>query len=698
MKVGGATESAGGFNVPHSQYEELGKILNSVPQVVWRADAHGRADFFSSQWMKLYGGSPDELMGTGWLRFVHPEDIATVLEARRIEGKKAKPWEIKLRILQRDGTYRWTLIRSSPELDDNGRIHCWYGVCLDIQDTVDSQEALRESEALYRSVLESSADCIKIIDQDGRLLFLNSSGKSALELDDPAEVIGTQWIVAWPLESRPEVERALHQARCGKKARFSGYCPTAKGSPRWWDVILTPIPGKSSEPGKILAVSRDVTSQVAQAEQLRWASEHDPLTSLPNRRAFENRLSEALKEARRQGKQTGLLLVDLDHFKHVNDRLGHEAGDRLLKNFTEELGQAVRSGDYVARLGGDEFAIILSNVKGSDDLVSIGTAILNRLKRPMAIGNEAVSVGASIGGAMYPRDAKDSAGLIRCADTAMYALKAEGRGGTKIFLPEFRSEAQEAASQLNLGRNALTSTSVEAAYQPKVDLIDGQVLGYEALLRWRHPTFGLQLPETVSESFRNFEIATKIGSLMRDAVFGDINEGRLALTANQRVALNASPAEFLRDDFAENFLERLAHFGVPGNRIELEITEQALAERHSAYISRAINLLKTAGIRIALDDFGTGHSSLAHLRDFPIDIIKIDRSFIARISSDQSAEAIVRAVIALSKSLQIQVVAEGIEDARQASILRDMGCRVGQGYFLGRPIPSSAFVGDVQAA
>lgn len=684
--------------MPHSAYAELGKILDSVPQVVWRADARGRADFFSSQWMQLYGGSPDELLGTGWLRFVHPEDIGSVLEARRIEGKKAKPWEIRLRILQRDGTYRWTLIRSSPELDEQGKLICWYGVCLDIQDTVDSQEALRESEALYRSVLESSADCIKILDQDGRLLFLNTSGQKALELNDPSDLIGTDWLVSWPLEARPSVARAIKDARQGRKARFSGYCPTAKGSPRWWDVILTPIPGRSSAPGKILAVSRDVTSHVAQAEQLRWASEHDPLTSLPNRRAFENRLENALDTARRTKKQVGLLLVDLDHFKHVNDRLGHEAGDRLLKNFTEELGQAVRSGDYVARLGGDEFAIILSDVKSSDDLLSIGTAILNRLKRPIPVGNEAVSVGASIGGAMYPRDATNSAGLIRCADTAMYALKAEGRGGTKIFLPEFRSEAQEAASQLNLGRNAVTAASIEAAYQPKIDLLEGQVLGYEALLRWNHPTCGLQLPETVLESFRNFEVATKIGGLMRAAVFGDLKSGRLSLSGNQRVALNASPAEFLRDDFAEKFLEQLSQYDIPGQRIELEITEQALAERHSGYISRAINLLKKAQIRIALDDFGTGHSSLAHLRDFPVDIIKVDRSFVGRITGDESAAAIVKAVIALGTSLSIQVVAEGIECAEQLSLLREMGCRVGQGFFLGRPVASSSLRPQVEAA
>jgi diguanylate cyclase (GGDEF)-like protein/PAS domain S-box-containing protein len=698
MKVGCGTHGPGGFHVPQSQYEELGKILNSVPQVVWRADARGHADFFSAQWMKLYGGSPEELMGTGWLRYVHPEDIAGVIEARRTEGPKAKPWEIKLRIRQRDGTYRWTLIRSGPELDENARLICWYGVCLDIQDTVDSQEALRESEALYRSVLESSADCIKILDKNGRLLFLNPAGQSALELDDPAQLVGTEWLTAWPLGARPGVEQAMAQARTGSKARFSGYCPTAKGTPRWWDVILTPIPGKASEPGKILAVSRDVTSQVAQAEQLRWASEHDPLTSLPNRRAFENRLAEALEVAGERDKQVGLLLIDLDHFKHVNDRLGHEAGDRLLQNFTQELGQAVRSGDYVARLGGDEFAIILSDVKSSDDLVTIGAAILNRLKKPMAIGDQAVSVGASIGGAIFPLDANDCAGLIRCADTAMYALKAEGRGGTKIFLPEFRSEAQEAASQLNLGRSALTAASVEAAYQPKIDLNDRMILGYEALLRWHHPTFGLQLPETVSESFRNFEVATKIGSLMRDVVFGDIKAGRLELGAHQRIALNASPAEFLRDDFADNFLECLSHYGISGERVEIEITEQALAERHSAYISRAINQLKTAGIKIALDDFGTGHSSLAHLRDFPVDILKIDQTFVARLVTDESAEAIVRAVIALGQSLHIQVVAEGIENAEQASLLRDMGCRVGQGFYLGRPVTASALMRADEAA
>ena len=663
----------------------LEKILNSIPQVVWTAGRDGKPDFFSDQWAEMYGGAPKDLLGSGWLRFIHPADVAQLVGAQR--GIEVREWELKLRILHRDGRFRWALVRARPEFGPTGRLRRWYGVCLDIHDAVEAQEALRESEELYRNVLEASADCIKVLNPQGRLQFVNGPGLCSLEIDEPADVLGTDWVGFWPLEARIIVREALEAAQNGEKARFSAFCPTAKGSPRWWDVILTPILSSGDSPSKILAVSRDITSQVAKAEQLLWASEHDPLTALPNRRSFEKRLNEALETARRRSKSVGLLLLDLDHFKHVNDSFGHGAGDLLLKRFTQKLGESVRANDYVARLGGDEFAIILDDVSGTQDLLEVGEAIALRLECPIQLDGQSVSVGASIGGALFPRDAGCASDLIKSADTAMYALKAEGRGGTKLFIPEFRSEAQRAASQLTLGRSAVTAESVEPVYQPKVALISREVTGYEALLRWRHPRLGIQHPETVAESFRNFELSTKIGRLMQTAVFSDMAAGRLALKDGQRVALNASPAEFLRDDFAETFIQRLRQYGISGSHLEIEITEQALAERHSQLISKALVKLKSEHIKIALDDFGTGQSSLAHLRDFPVDILKIDRSFIERVCAEEGVGAIVGAVLALGRSLNIDVVAEGIETVAQLDRLKAMGCIFGQGFLLGRPLP-----------
>jgi diguanylate cyclase (GGDEF)-like protein/PAS domain S-box-containing protein len=668
-----------------SSSRQLGKILNSIPQVVWTAGRDGKPDFFSDQWSELYGGTPSELLGTGWLRFIHPDDIAKLVSVRAVIAGKAEEWQERLRILHRDGSYRWALIRARPEFAANRKLRRWYGTCVDIHETVVAQEALRESEALYRSVLEASADCIKILDPRGRLLFLNRPGQCSLEIDDPSEFIGSEWINFWPLEAHALVREAITSAQTGKKARFSAYCPTAKGASRWWDVILTPILNECSATDKILAVSRDITSQVAKSEQLRWASEHDALTSLPNRRSFETQLSSSLDAAQQAGKALGLLFLDLDHFKHINDSLGHDAGDLLLKKFTQKLGESVRFNDYVARLGGDEFAIILHDASGTQDLIELGDGIAERLSTPIQLGSQTVSVGASIGGALFPRDGTNARELIKSADLAMYALKAEGRGGTKIFLPEFRAEAQQAASQLNLGRTSVTAETIEPVYQPKVELVSNTIVGYEALLRWRHPTFGLQFPNSVAESFRNFETSTKIGRLMQTAVLRDLAEGGLVLEPGQRVALNASPAEFLRDDYAETLVARMRLYGISGSMLEVEVTEQALAERHASLISRALIKLKSEGIRIALDDFGTGQSSLSHLRDFPVDIIKIDRSFVQRVNADEGVHAIISAILALGRSLKIEVVAEGVETHEQLDLLKSMDCRIGQGFLLGKP-------------
>jgi len=251
-----------------------------------------------------------------------------------------------------------------------------------------------------------------------------------------------------------------------------------------------------------------------------------------------------------------------------------------------------------------------------------------------------------------------------------------------------REEAQRTASQLSLARVAVTEASVCPYYQPKVDLRTGQVAGFEALLRWVHPGKGLQLPETIEEAFKDYELASKIGSLMQARVLADIRSWERGAVEFGRVSINAAPAEFLRDDYAERLLERVAVAGVPATRLEIEVTEHALMANASKYVCRALALLKEAGTTVALDDFGTGHSSLSHLRDFPVDVVKIDRSFVKQMAEDEEIAAIVRAVINLAASLRIDSVAEGVETREQADLLRAAGCTLGQGFLLGRPSPA----------
>nr|WP_235506668.1 EAL domain-containing protein [Altererythrobacter sp. Root672] len=408
------------------------------------------------------------------------------------------------------------------------------------------------------------------------------------------------------------------------------------------------------------------------------------MTELPNRRAFERHLQDATMRASKSGSRVGLLLIDLDHFKHVNDTLGHVAGDHLLRVFSSRLKRRLRATDFVARIGGDEFAVIVEECAHDDQLRATGEAIGSELRKAIRYEHRTINIGCSFGGAVFPRDAEEARDLLRNADIALYARKRGGRGGIQLFDARMREEAQRVASQLSLARGALSEKTVEPHYQQKAKVRTGEVIGFEALLRWRSAG-QYQLPEAVEAAFKDYELSSKIGALVQRRVFMDMRSWLDAGLQFGSVAINAAPAEFLRDDFAERLIERLHHHQVPPALVEIEVTEHAFLNRGSAFVARALHVLHRAGVRIALDDFGTGHSSLSHLRDFPVDVVKIDRSFVCKMTGDYEVRAIVSAVVDLAQQLRIDVVAEGVENELQRALLVAMGCPYGQGHLFGGP-------------
>jgi len=583
-----------------------------------------------------------------------------------------------------------------PWLSD-GQIRGIIGVSRDLTERMAAEAALKRSECLHRSILEASADCITVMSVVGELQLMNGPGAKAMGLDCPEAAIGTSWSDLWPEGNRAVALCALAQAREGKVARFTARRSTDHDF-QWWDVMVTPIIDDAGMVTSLLSIARDVSESKQTAEQLLWTSEHDTLTKLANRHAFQARLQAAALRTMRTKKPFGLLLLDLDRFKQINDTLGHAAGDELLCSFGDVLKQCVREDDFVARLGGDEFAILLDGVKDEFNLERVGSMILERLKTPMRVGGREISAGASIGGALFPSQASSANELFNNADTALYALKASGRGGTRIFHGRLREQAQQIASQLNLAREALCASSVVPHYQAKVNLRTGSLAGYEALLRWVHPQRGLQSPATVQEAFKEYELASKIGDLMLRGVIKDMHLWIAQQIPFGRISINAAPAEFLRDDYAERLLRVLQTNNIPTHLIEIEVTEHVFLERGSEFVARALKLLNSAGVRIALDDFGTGYSSLSHLRDFPVDVVKIDRSFIERMVDETEISAIVSAVISLAADLQIEVVAEGLETEQQRNILIKKRCTYGQGYLYGRPVRASEVGASLRAA
>lgn len=412
---------------------------------------------------------------------------------------------------------------------------------------------------------------------------------------------------------------------------------------------------------------------------------HDALTGLPNRRLFFDRLGLAIAKAQRDGKRLGVMFIDLDNFKPVNDSLGHAAGDALLRAVSERLRATVRAQDTVARVGGDEFVVLVGDISHSDELFRLAERILDNLSKPFTILGREVYAGCSIGISSYPEDGTTPEALCKCADIAMYQAKQAGRGCFRLYDPEMNRLATEHLELETALRQALERDEFELVYQPQIDVTSGALYGMEALLRWRHPQRGLLTPAQFLPVAEQSDLILHIGrrSLLKacEQCRGWLAQGYGEL----KVAVNLSSREFWRGDIVGSVREALEQTGLPPRLLQLELTEGILMENVETAAAR-VRELKALGVMIAVDDFGTGYASLAHLVRFPIDVLKVDRYFVQDIDQHLTDRAIVCAILALAESLQLDVVAEGVERAPQIDLLRGLGCHLFQGYYVSRPL------------
>ena len=532
------------------------------PQIPWTADPQGDVLNMSPRWCNLTGMPPEEALGQGWVRALHPDDVPTVAQHWLDAVASRRSVDIEYRLCLADAGYRWFRVSATPRLDENGAVVRWYGTVEDIHD-------------------------------------------------------------------RKHAEK-----------------------------------------------------------QLRWAAYHDDLTGLPNRRFFVERLREALDDNSGRSRRVGLLVLDLDHLKQTNDKFGHDAGDALLKEFGQRLRRVVRTTDTVARLSGDEFAVVLSDVAEADGVAAVAQAILVRMQEPLTHKGKTLDCRTSIGGAISGEHSLIAEELLKQADLALYSCKAAGRGTFAMFKPLMRDEAQKTASALEIARRALEHDWIEPFYQPKVELGSGKLAGFEALLRWRHPRMGIQSPDTLAPAFDDMELGLALGARMLACVVRDMRRWLDAGLDVGRISINASSAEFRRDDYAQRVLDHLREAGIPPNRFVVEVTETVFLDHNVEHAQKTLRALSEGGVSIALDDFGTGYASLLHLKLFPVNVLKIDRSFVDGLETDTDDAAIVKAVLSLGQSLDIKTVAEGVETAAQALFLREHGCDLGQGYHFGRPMPA----------
>jgi diguanylate cyclase (GGDEF)-like protein len=440
----------------------------------------------------------------------------------------------------------------------------------------------------------------------------------------------------------------------------------------------------------VLEHEAQAIEQTRLSEQLRYVAEHDELTGLPRRDLFNRRLMRTMKEAARNGTRAALLFVDVDHFKQINDSLGHDAGDALLRRFAQRLRGILRLTDTAARLGGDEFGVILCGIERSAEVNDVVTALNRRLHEPIRHRGRLINCRASVGVAIFPDHATDPDGLIKCADLALAEAKLS-RGRAEIFSPRLMEEFERETRMLSVAREGLETGRLVAHYQPKIDLATGTLVGFEALVRCETNQRVTIMPDSFAEAFDDRDLAISISRQMISSVLDDIRTWVDRGLDFGHVAINTGAADFLGNSFAEMLLGEIAARGLSPGMIELEVTEGVFLGRGAQHVGRALAVLSKAGVRIALDDFGTGYASLSHLKQFRVDVLKIDRSFVSGIGTNFDDTTIVRALIGLGQSLGITTVAEGIETEAQVDFARAHGCDIGQGFYFGKAQPR-AFV------
>jgi diguanylate cyclase (GGDEF)-like protein len=432
------------------------------------------------------------------------------------------------------------------------------------------------------------------------------------------------------------------------------------------------------------------------AERIRHLAHHDDLTGLPNRLLFNYQLPKALARAQRDGTSVGVLFLDLDRFKIINDTLGHDAGDMVLRQIAGHLRSCVRETDTLARVGGDEFTVLVEQLDDTQYLGVIAEKLLTAMASPLAIGGNVYQLSGSIGIAMYPEDGADGASLLKNADIAMYGAKASGRNNYQFYSSDINAHSLERLALENELRQAVARREFEVHYQPKVDIPTGRIAGAEALVRWRHPQRGMLLPGEFIFVAEEVGLISSIGSFVLDTVCADIAQWRDAGLPPMRVAINLSAQQFADSRLIDNLNQVLQQTGCDPELLEFEITESVVMTSPGKAL-QLLEQIKDYGITLAIDDFGTGHSSLAYLKRFPVDSVKIDCTFVRDIAKDPNDVAIIKAIIALGHSLDLKVVAEGVESITQLEILRRFQCDEFQGFLFSEAVPSAKIAGMLLA-
>jgi diguanylate cyclase (GGDEF)-like protein/PAS domain S-box-containing protein len=641
-----------------------------------------------------FGYTADDLT-SGRVEFfrdiVHPDDqaatIAKLHEAVCTGGAGA---EADFRMVRHDGAVRWAVGRMTFERDAAGGVFASHAVLQDITERKEAEQKLRSANTILTTAIETSLDAILVVDGKNRIISFNRRFVEMWNIAEDFVAAGDDEPVLAAVTSRM-ADPAAFLAR----VRYL-YDHPAEASNDEFDTsdgrTITRYSsalhnGESGYLGRIWFF-RDVTDRKRAEGQILRMARHDGLTGLANRRVFVERIEQVIAQAERGGAGFAVLYLDLDHFKDVNDTLGHPIGDELLRAFGERLSKSVRETDTVARFGGDEFAVLAANVSSPTDAGILAAKILQIASEPYLIGDNTIRTGTSIGISAYGPNALDAETLLTEADLALYRAKSEGRGSFRFFTEDMDQEVRSSVTLTAELREAIARDQLFLMYQPQVEVDTGRILGLEALVRWRHPEQGVLSPGKFIPVAERGGLIIALGHWVLRQTCRQVKQWIDEGIAPSSTAVNLSALQFKAPLELEADIERaLAEVGLLPTYLELELTETALMETSRTH-NDVLQRLHLSGIKLAIDDFGTGYSSLNYLRRFPVDRLKIDQDFIGRITDGPGDAAIVKAAIGLARELGIRVVAEGVETAEQLELLTRWGCEQVQGFYFSEPLPA----------
>ena len=642
----------------------------------------------------IVGRTLAEIVGEDFAQWTDPaiDQVRSTLQPADFEHDLVTP----------QGAIRRVEVRLVPQFDASSQLDSLLVYLMDVTQARDSEHALRESEGRLSRFLGASIEGI-VFHDGGRIADANPAFCALLGLG-LHELIGRELaefqvgpsapllVVGAP--AGPAVDGADSVGVAAAVLPASSAVPRVERQLRQHDGQLVPVEWIELTPdddsGLQMCAVRDLRDHKAAQAHAHYLAHHDPLTGLPNRRAFMAQLEHLMVAARKSGTSLGLLFIDLDHFQRVNDSIGHAAADDHLKTLARRIATQVRSSDRVARFGGDEFMVLLPGVREGDDVALVAHKLVTTLSLPIEIEGRPISVTPSIGVALYPRDADSPEQFIKHADAAMHVAKARGRATVSVFDPAIASSAYDnVVLEGELG-HAISQGEFTLLFQPQVCARTGRPVGAEALIRWQHPERGLLTPDEFIALAEQHRLMLPIGRWVLEEAGRTAQcwhqSGRSSLT----MAVNLSALQFQAADFVDGIEDLLARVGLPTGWLELEITERMLMADLPAVRER-LHRLRSRGVRISVDDFGTGYSSLAYLRDLPIDRMKIDQSFVKGLPEDRASAAIAGAIIELARGLGLSVVAEGVESAEQQQCLGALRCDQLQGLVVAAPMTMDEF-------